>query len=69
MAEYPNEEPLAWLIIRFSSGDKFSMELVYSPLTDDHYMDDGDVAWPLYTIDNDNRVIGQSLIKDLENKA
>jgi hypothetical protein len=45
------DKPVAWLIVHHSGTGKHQChvrEVVLSPLTDDHYMDEGDEAWPLY---------------------
>lgn len=45
------EKPVAWLVERPKGTGKQAIierELVLSPLTDDTFMDEGDVAWPLF---------------------
>ena len=44
---YSYDEPVAWLIVHYGPG-KAEKEVVLSPLTDDHYMGEGDEAWPLF---------------------
>ena len=44
---YGRNEIVAWLILHHGPNGT-SKEVVLSPLTDDHYMDEGDEAWPLY---------------------
>ena len=43
VVEQQEEATVAWLVIR-CDGDH---ELVFSPLTDDTFIDEGDEAWPL----------------------
>lgn len=43
------EKPVAWLIQRPDTvGEGRQYEVTLTPLTDDTYMDEGDVAYPLY---------------------
>ena len=50
---YPDKTiPVAWLILRPQKDGSIYREVVLSPLTDDHCMDDGDEAWPLTVMPN-----------------
>ena len=42
------DRPVAWLILRSKRDGTVESRVVMSPLTDDHYMDEGDEAWPLF---------------------
>ena len=45
-------KPVAWLILRPRKNGTVEQEVVLSPLTDEHIVDDGDEAWPLYLTPN-----------------
>jgi len=45
-------KPVAWLILRPRKNGTVEQEVVLSPLTDEHIVDDGDEAWPLYLSPN-----------------
>ena len=42
------DKAVAWLILRPRKDGEIDQEVILSPLTDDHYMVEGDEAWPLY---------------------